>query len=156
CTMRKDGSDLRRLTRNAADEWNPKWTPDGSRIVFSSDRHGNHDIYSMKPDGTGVRRLTDASAGEFEPDASPNRRRVVFWTDATPPGRLVVMNIDGTHRNALAVDAPYPGDPRTPVWSPNGRRISFGVVHQIWTREPNDDTSAIHTVVPSGSSDNIG
>jgi len=156
CTMRKDGSGLRRLTRNGADEWNPKWTPNGSRIVFSSDRHGSHDIYSMKPDGTGVRRLTDGPAGEFEPDVSPDGRRIVFWSDATNPGQLVVTNMDGTHRNVLKVDTPYPDDPRTPVWSPNGKRIAFGVADQIWTREPNDDTGAIHAVVSSGSSDNIG
>jgi Tol biopolymer transport system component len=156
CTMKLDGTGLKRLTKNDADDWNPKWSPDGSRIVFSSDRRGSHDIFSMKANGTGVRRLTDDPAGEFEPDVSPNGARIVFWSDATNPGRLVTIRSDGTGWNVLAVDSPYPGDPRTPVWSPNGKRIAFGVADQIWTRQPNDDTSAIKIAVTSGSVDNIG
>ncbi|HXV63535.1 MAG TPA: hypothetical protein VEK15_22730 [Vicinamibacteria bacterium] len=58
CVMNVDGSDARCLTEHeAADNW-PSWSPDGSEIVFDSNREGNYDIYLMKDDGSDVRRLT--------------------------------------------------------------------------------------------------
>ena len=156
CTMRLDGSSVRQITSNDANDWNPKWTPDGSRIVFSSDRRGTMDIFSMRPDGTGTRRLTDDPGDELEPDMSPSGKRIVFWSNLVAPGSLVVMRADGTHQNILAVATPYPGEPRTPVWSPNGTRIAFGTTDQIWTRTPTDDLGAIKVVVASGAGNNIG
>jgi Tol biopolymer transport system component len=38
----------------------PDWSPNGDRIVFTSDRDGDFKIYSVRPDGTEVQRLTDA------------------------------------------------------------------------------------------------
>jgi Tol biopolymer transport system component len=58
--MRPDGTDQRRLTRNAAPDDNPDWSPDGSQLVFESRRHGNRDLYSIRPDGSGLERITRA------------------------------------------------------------------------------------------------
>jgi TolB protein len=44
-TMQANGSGLRRLTSNTAEDLAPNWSPDGSRLVFSSDRSGNYEIY---------------------------------------------------------------------------------------------------------------
>jgi TolB protein len=38
CTIKPDGTGLKRLTNNSAEDWNPKWSPDGNKIVFSSNR----------------------------------------------------------------------------------------------------------------------
>ena len=59
-TVRPDGTDLRRLTRNEAFDAAPAWSPDGSgTIAFASDRGGvDSHLYLMADDGSGVRRLT--------------------------------------------------------------------------------------------------
>ena len=52
--MDNDGSNQRRLTNNPLAEWDPSWSPDGKRIVFTSDRDeraGNRQIYVMDADG---------------------------------------------------------------------------------------------------------
>jgi TolB protein len=68
-----------RLTRNAADDFNPAWSPDGSTIAFASDRHGSYDLYTMRADGTGLRRITTTSnIYQREPILSPNGRRLAF------------------------------------------------------------------------------
>jgi Tol biopolymer transport system component/serine/threonine protein kinase len=53
-----DGSNLTRLTSTVALNYAPSWSPDGSKIVFVSDRGGNHDIFVMDADGKNIKRLT--------------------------------------------------------------------------------------------------
>ena len=47
------------LTTDRANDFNPSWSLDGTRIGFVSDRDGKWGIYAMKPDGSGQTRLTD-------------------------------------------------------------------------------------------------
>ncbi len=62
--MNADGSTVRRLTRNGKSDARPRWSPDGRRVVFQSNRDGsNEDIYVMDADGSAVNRLT-ANQGE--------------------------------------------------------------------------------------------
>ncbi len=73
--MNADGTGLTRLTNSANDpatpfndspDLNPSWSPDGTKIVFDSQRSGDPEIYTMNADGSGVRRLTNAvSTDEF-------------------------------------------------------------------------------------------
>ncbi|MQF48280.1 hypothetical protein FIM08_00005 [SAR202 cluster bacterium AC-647-N09_OGT_505m] len=53
-----DGSGQTRLTTNPAVDNDPAWSPDGSKIAFSSQRDGHPEIYVMNADGTGQTRLT--------------------------------------------------------------------------------------------------
>ena len=57
-TARRDGSSLRRLTATPGYDAEATVSANGRRIVFTSVRDGDLDIYSMKPDGTDVRQLT--------------------------------------------------------------------------------------------------
>ena len=50
--MNGDGSSPTRLTNNAYADFDPSWSPDGSKLAFDSDRVGNREIYSMNSDGT--------------------------------------------------------------------------------------------------------
>ena len=47
------------LTEQLASEGKPRWSPDGSWILFESIRDGNPEIYIMEADGSNVSRLTD-------------------------------------------------------------------------------------------------
>jgi Tol biopolymer transport system component len=54
-----DGSRLRRLTRNHAEDYGtPAWSPDGRKIAFVGNRDGNSEVFAMNADGTGIRNLT--------------------------------------------------------------------------------------------------
>jgi tricorn protease len=80
------GGAATRLTVHPADESNPVWTPDGSRIVFASNRLGSLDLYSVAPDGSGLRRLTYESSDEYPTSISPDGRHILGYTNAF--GRL--------------------------------------------------------------------
>jgi TolB protein len=74
--MNPDGSGKRRLTHDDdTDDTQPAYSPDGTKIVFASDRAGNfsYEIYTMNADGSGIRRLTTNSALDGHPDWQPLR-----------------------------------------------------------------------------------
>ena len=55
--VNSDGSGLRRLTNNAANDGLPTWAPDGRAIAFVSDQEGGWAVWAMNPDGSGRRKL---------------------------------------------------------------------------------------------------
>ena len=75
----KDGADLTQLT--TTDDLQPVWSPDGTRMVFTSFRDGRSDVYVMNADGSGQIRLTDASAYDQAPNWSPDGSTIMFDRD---------------------------------------------------------------------------
>jgi TolB protein len=66
-----DGSEMTRLTHSIGD-YNPAFSPGGGKIVFSSDRDGDYDLYIMKADGTdSPQRLTNQPGDDYAPDWQP-------------------------------------------------------------------------------------
>jgi Tol biopolymer transport system component len=72
--MDADGSNPVRLTRNRGEDTAPRWSPDGQRIVFQSDRNAPRaeeaELYSIAPDGSCLTWLTNGSPASVEPDWS--------------------------------------------------------------------------------------
>lgn len=56
--IRPDGSDLRQLTNDLARDRVPYWSPDGSRILFASNRSGKYEAWMIRPDGSGLTQVT--------------------------------------------------------------------------------------------------
>ncbi|MGF7473866.1 hypothetical protein WFJ45_24395, partial [Salmonella enterica subsp. enterica serovar Minnesota] len=50
--VRSDGSDFRLVTDDPHRDRVPRWSPDGSRIAFYSNRSGKYEIWTVKPDGS--------------------------------------------------------------------------------------------------------
>jgi Tol biopolymer transport system component len=71
--MRADGSSRRRLTNDPSIDWNPAWSPDGTQIVFRSDRSPDGtELWKMNADGSGVVQLTlGPFQGGVDPDWQP-------------------------------------------------------------------------------------
>jgi Tol biopolymer transport system component len=121
-----------RLTRGLAWDFDPAWSPGGSRIVFSSTRGGAPNLYVMDASGAGVRRLTEALAWESAPAWSPDGRSIVFQSGrdgiSGPLGAmrrhdsLFRVSADGGPVAGLAATSGYSGDA---AWSPDGSRIAF-------------------------------
>jgi Tol biopolymer transport system component len=57
-TMRDDGSDVVQLTDNAAFDFAPSWSGDGTKLAFETDRDGNSEIYTMNADGSAQTNIT--------------------------------------------------------------------------------------------------
>ncbi len=66
--MRADGTHVRRLTDSPGLDEGPEFSPDGTKIAFSSARDGQQETYVMDADGSSPRRLTDNPARDESPD----------------------------------------------------------------------------------------
>ena len=93
-TVPVSGGDATRLTSGEAYEAAPIWSPDGSKIAFSSDRNGGKDVYIM-PSGGGVpTRLTFNSAAETPEAFTPDGNNVIFSASIQKPA----ISAAGQHR----------------------------------------------------------
>jgi hypothetical protein len=151
-TMRPDGTDLKTITPQGDYDhfFTPKWSPDGTKIAFSSDRGEppskrcgtatrscDFDIYVVDADGTNLRQLTHGSGAEQGPTWSPDGRQIAYTAElgefacriAREAGRqclddLMIMDADGG--NPRSVDRKTSTtDPRLPAWSPDGKLIAY-------------------------------
>jgi Tol biopolymer transport system component len=88
------------------DDGMPDFSPDGKRIVFTSNRDQQGEIYVMRPDGSGQKRLTRRGGDDWAPRFSPDGRRIAF---TQLPGTIWLMNADGTavKRLTAGVDADW-------------------------------------------------
>jgi TolB protein len=96
--------------------------PPAGRIVFSSDRDGNFEIYTAGQDGGRVARLTSHPAFDGEPAWSPDGARIVFSSHRDGDSNLYRMNADGSQLARLTDHAAMDA---TPAWSPDGKWIVF-------------------------------
>jgi Tol biopolymer transport system component len=112
--MRADGTDIRQVTPLRMDAAHPKWSPDGSKIIFNNDAHLSvGDIFTIRPDGTGLKRLTDViplGEADFRADFSPDGTMIVFdqlngsqpisvWTMRANGNNAKVINSNGAQPN---------------------------------------------------------
>ena len=119
-----DGSGLQRLTDNVNLDTTPSWSPDGTRIAFSSDRDGNKEVYVMNANGTGVTRLTENGATDFSPSWSPDGERIAFYSARHGNDDIFTMNPDGSEQLRIT-SSPEQDCIGNAPWSPDGSRIAF-------------------------------
>ncbi len=77
---RVDGTDVSQLTNDEFRNRGPRWSLDGSRIAFYSDRTGSYEIWSMNPDGSELEQETDSALSEISPVWSPDGTRLIYST----------------------------------------------------------------------------
>ncbi len=90
-SAKPDGSDLKNLTNSPGYDAEAVYSPDGTRIVFTSMRTGDLEIYSMKPDGSDVKQLTHALGYDGGPFFSADGKQIVYRASRPEDG-------EGQHR----------------------------------------------------------
>jgi Tol biopolymer transport system component len=98
-----DGSNLVRLTDTPGYDAEGSYSPDGTRIVFTSFRDGDAEIYIMDADGKNPRRITHAKGYDGGPFFSPDGKRLVYRSDRKDNDllQIYVNNAEGTAERAL-------------------------------------------------------
>ena len=109
-----------RLTDHEGADDQPSWSPDGTQLVFRSNRDGKLNIYVMGSDGSNPTRLT-AEDYNSSPSWSPDGTKIAFSSGDTDGDAIYVMGSDGSDATRLT----YRGNNGSPSWSPDGARIAF-------------------------------
>ena len=100
CVMDEDGSNVKQVTKNGGANFCPYFTPDGHRIIYSSnqlDLHGHaFDLFLIKDDGTGLERVTWHPDFDGFPMFSPDGKRLVWGSNrnGTDPGETNIFIAD--------------------------------------------------------------
>lgn len=95
-----DGSGEVNLSKSAAFDGWPAWSPDGKMIAFSSNRAGPANagqIFLIAPDGTGLRQITSGPGGFAQPSWTPDGRHIVAYQDWETPqyeyGNIAIIDV---------------------------------------------------------------
>ena len=80
--MNADGSNQRQITNLGGANFGPSWTPDGKRIIFSSNyknpHSGNFDLYLVNPDGSNLEQITFDQSFDGFPMFSPDGKKLIW------------------------------------------------------------------------------
>jgi len=126
------GGQARRLTVSVAFDRSPRWSPDGSKLAFCSNRDGNYDIYVIPSNGGDANRLTYSDANDYPGDWSPDGREVLFTTYRHFPGsQMMAIDVETLEERLILWDNT---SLRYPRYSPDGTQIAFGRGPSSYTR----------------------
>lgn len=124
--MNVDGSNIKTiLASNGTFNIEPRWSPDGSKIVFMSNREGGQHIFTMNPNGTDVKKISDKGANG-DPAWSSDGSKISFGSNREGGSKLNIftMNADGSGLQQVTHFLP-PYESGDTSWSPDGKKIVF-------------------------------
>ena len=135
-TVMPKGKQLKQLTSGDEDVWDPRWSPDGTKILVR--RHvGDTDLWRFDADGGNPTNLTNSTDDGYSGTWSPDGTKIAFCRGkgSSTATELWIMDADGSHKSALGVDG------GNPDWSANGSPIVYQwfattAAMQLWSVKP--------------------
>jgi serine/threonine protein kinase len=139
--MNNDGTGLKQITNIPEGACQPRWSPDGLRIVFISpcNRHQNSypgaNLFIINVDGTGRVPLPSAPGGDYDPSWSKDGHRIAFTSlrKGGVPG-IYIIDLDTYSIVSLVEDETRAIS--QPAWSPDGKEIAYvNSDYRIWVMD---------------------
>ena len=131
----EDGTNSHRITDHSARDVNPRFSPDGRWIAFSSNRYGNYDVFATSASGGAPRRLTYQTGNDEVVGWTRDSKFIVFRAvrgDGAFPtvATLFQVSLDGGPEIPLPVDWGFWGG-----YSPDGKQFVFNRHPAVWSRK---------------------
>jgi Tol biopolymer transport system component/imidazolonepropionase-like amidohydrolase len=133
------GGSATELTNDGYYKQTPAWSPDGTRIAYSSDKNGTANVYILDLATRSETRLTNLhEAAALDPAWSPDGKQIAFQTQE---GTVHVADVaSGASREVIRTTF----EPGRPSWSKNGKTLSLAVL-RAYTKRYREGTSLILT-----------
>jgi Tol biopolymer transport system component len=123
--IKTDGTEQRQLTNDIHRDRFPRWSPDGKRIAFQSNRSGRYEVWTITPDGSGLQQLTYTSGGTVvHPVWSPDGARLAYSVQS---GTSFIVETGKSWKEQSPQPLPSLGENASFEawsWSPDGRRLA--------------------------------
>jgi serine/threonine protein kinase len=141
CMINRDGTGLTQLSDMEASNYYPVFTPDGSALLFASNRNGPFDLYLLLFGEKQLLQITENVGNVVSPDYSPDGRRIVFVNQTGDgPASIWMVNADGLNPHLV-----YTGTNTivAVAWSPDGGKIAYAMSvgipqeYEIFTMDTN-------------------
>lgn len=141
CMVNRDGTGFTQLTDMEASNYYPVFSPDGSSLLFASNRNGAFDLYLLVFEEKQLYQLTENIGNVITPDYSPDGRTIVFANrTGSDPTSIWMVNADSLNPRRV-----YQGtDVIVAVaWSPAGEEIAYAMSvgipqeYEIFTMDAN-------------------
>ncbi|MEZ5331872.1 MAG: hypothetical protein R2991_07415 [Thermoanaerobaculia bacterium] len=135
-----DGSLGRRLTGGPVVDRQPAFSADGSRVLFTSDRSGSLDLWSLDVASGALRRLTFDTADDWDPCWSPDGEHLIWSSNRGGHFEIWMADADGTGARQVTSDGM---DAENPTMSAGGEWIVY--------TSGNPDKLGVWKIRPDGS-----
>jgi len=112
----------RYLTRGAGTDRQPALSPDGQRVLFSSNRSGNLDVWEMNIETGALTRVTDSPANDWDPAYTPDGKNILWSSDRGGVFEIWQAATDGSSAHQISHDGV---DAENPTMTPDGQWILY-------------------------------
>ncbi len=177
-----DGSHARRITANVANDFAPRFSPDGKWIAFTSNRTGNNDVFVVASDGGEPRQLTYTTANDEALYWTPDGKALIIASNRGPGAfgsPLYRLPLEGEPAEPLAMGSARLGMmkqdasvvaynrtlPSTGVWRKafkgnsavgiNLLDMKSGEITEITNADPHDYKNHVNDVYPMWGADGL-
>ena len=133
------------ITRDRALDTDPSWSPDGTELVYSSDKDSEHLQLWIRDMRTGQsRRVTHLTTQPQGATWSPDGKRIAFF-NVDGMWRVAQMSVLDVASGTVTKVHDTLAQPGTPTWSPDGKRIALAEVAPF-TRRFREGTNQVLTI----------
>jgi TolB protein len=123
--------------------YNPRFSSDGTRVIFESTRDRWYTIYSINVDGTDLRKLTNSMQDDAQPQWSADGTLITFTRHVAGVNKVFVMQADGHNPRQISTG---PRNDAAPALSPDGKHVAWAA-----TSEKPEDWREIGVAATDGS-----
>jgi TolB protein len=120
-TVNADGTGLRQLTRTSSINTEPRFSPDGRHIYFTSDRSGSPQIYRMGISGSDVQRITFSGGYNISPRLSADGRYLAYISRRDGQFQLYLLDLVNGQEQRLSDTS----KDESPSFSPNSQYVMY-------------------------------